>query len=96
MSGGTATSAGLATAVFESTMATTGSDAEAPTATGPPQSWAINTNGPVVSARQKATSSSTRSASRRGAVRSENPMPVWSTATTRYRRPNVERTSRQR
>ena len=55
----------------------------APTATGPPQSWAASTRGPSTSWRQKATSSSTRSARRRGRPRSDQPMPVWSTAMTR-------------
>ena len=95
ISGGTATSAGLATAVSASTRPSTSSDPEAPTATGPPQSWAASTRGPSTSWRQKATSSATRSASRRGRPRSDQPIPVWSTATTRHSGARVVSRSRQ-
>ncbi len=84
MSGGTATSSGLATAVLPRTRASAWSGPEAPTAMGPPQSWAARTRGPSTSWRQNATSSVTRSASRRGRPRSDQPIPVWSTAITRH------------
>ena len=96
ISGGTATSSGLATAVLARTRASTSSDAggahrhrAAPVVGGQHQtdrstSW-----------RQKDTSSATRSASRRGRPRSDQPMPVWSTAITRQAGLSVVSRSRQ-
>ncbi len=86
ISEGAAAPAGWCTAVLVRTTPRSWSRCASaqPSDTGPPQSWATVTTGPVMPrASVRAPRSSTRWARVRGAVRSDQPMPSWSTATTR-------------
>ena len=77
---------GWCAAVLASTRAETRSRCRTaqPSDTTPPQSCPATTTGPATSsASSTASRSSTRCASVRGTPRCENPIPSWSTATTR-------------